>query len=115
MILIENIRINFTSLENTLNELDDQVNDRLNFQQVHSDGWAIGNMNFVRILKSRAISPDIDYRPENDYSNMFNDQNFLNLISGKLALWTGVIKDRNTLLEEIRTLIELVETELKKN
>jgi hypothetical protein len=111
----ENIRIKFTSLENSLYELKEQVNDRLNFQQMHCDGWAIKNMNFVRTLTFRAISQDIDYGAENDYSKMFNDQNFLNLIAGKLALSTKVIKDRNSLLEEISTLIELVENELKKN
>lgn len=82
---------------------------------MHSDGWAIKNMNFVRTLAFRAISSDIDYGAENDYIKMFNDQYFLNLIAGKLALSTGVIKDRNSLLEEISSLIELVENELEKN
>lgn len=111
----ENIRIKFTSLENSLNNLNNQANDRMNFQQAHSDRWAIGNMNFVRSLKHRLRDPNIDYGPENDYSKMFNDQNFLNLIAGKLTLSYGVIRDRNSLLDEINLLIELVENELKKN
>ena len=111
----ENIRIKFTSLENSLYELKDQVDDRLNYQQMHCDSWAIENQNFVRITKLRAnaIYPDMEPGPENDYVQMFNDQKFLNVIAGKLTMSDGVIRDRNALHEEIIELIDLVEIELE--
>lgn len=111
----ENIRIRFTALENKLNALDKIVNDRFSVQILNIDGFALKEINFVRLLKNDKTAYKIDYGIENDYDTLFKNQFVLNAVAAKLELTQSVIDDRKKLLLEIQELITAIETEIKNN
>jgi hypothetical protein len=108
----ENIRIHFTALENRLNRLDKILQDRLSVQLINIDKFVITEINFIQLLKQDKDTYTVDYGVENDYSALFKNQFVLNAIGVKLELTESVLRDRERLLNEIKVLINLIETEL---
>jgi hypothetical protein len=108
----EQIRRSFTNLELSINNLGDQVDDRLKVHQLRMDGMAVNDLNFVRMISNRFPELDPDSEPENDYPQLLANQRIRNLIAVKLSLTSGVLRYRRELDAEIDSLIDLLEAEI---
>ena len=113
LITNEIIRRHFTNLESGINNLTNQVDDRLRVQQLRMDGMLIEDLNFVRMISKVVPEIRIDHEPENNYRLFLEDQRIRNLIAMKLALTNEVIGFRNALDAEIESLIALLEDEIE--
>lgn len=113
MINNEIIRRHFTKLELSINNLTNQVDDRLRVQQLRLDGMVIEDLNFVRMVSKSVPEIRIDYEAENNYHLFLEDRRIRNLIAMKLALTNEVIRFRKTLHAEIESLIALLEDEIE--
>ena len=113
LITNEIIRRHFTNLESGINNLTNQVDDRLRVQQLRMDGMLIEDLNFVRMISNKVPEIRIDHEPENNYRLFLEDQRIRNLIAMKLTLTNGVIGFRNALDAEIESLIALLEDEIE--
>jgi len=113
LITNEIIRRHFTNLESGINNLTNQVDDRLRVQQLRMDGMLIEDLNFVRMISKVVPEIRIDHEPENNYRLFLEDQRIRNLIAMKLALTNEVIGFRNALDAEIEGLIALLEDEIE--
>jgi len=113
LITNEIIRRHFTNLESCINNLTNQVDDRLRVQQLRMDGMLIEDLNFVRMISKVVPEIRIDHEPENNYRLFLEDQRIRNLIAMKLALTHEVIGFRNALDAEIEGLIALLEDEIE--
>jgi len=108
------IRESFTNLELTLTNLSSMVTDRLTLQQMRIDDIIINDVNFVSLLNSIEPSLNIDNESKNDYNSILNNQKIRNSLAFKLSLTSAAIAHRQELGDEIDDLIQIVETELKK-
>jgi hypothetical protein len=113
LITNERIRRRFTNLELSINNLGDQVDDRLRVQQLRKDDIAVKDLNFVRMISSRFPEIIVANEQENNYQMFLENPRIRNLIAVKLALTNGVIRYRSELDAEIRSLISLLETEIE--
>ena len=113
LITNEIIRRHFTNLELGINNLTNQVGDRLTVQQLRMDVMVIEDLNFVRMVSESVPEIRIDHEPENDYHLFLEDQRIRNLIAMKVALTNDVINYRNALDAEIESLIALLEDEIE--
>jgi hypothetical protein len=112
LITNEQIRRSFTNLELSINNLGDQVDDRLKVHQLRMDGMAVNDLNFVRMISNRFPEIDTDNEPENNYPQLLANQRIRNLIAVKLSLTSGVLRYRRELDAEIDSLIDLLEAEI---
>ena len=110
----EIIRNKLTLLESSIIDLNKQIDDRLDVQQINIDNFAIEGINFVRTLKALKNSYNLNYGPENDYNELLQNQKFLNAIAVKLSLTDDALINRISLLNEIKDLGKLIETELNQ-
>ncbi len=61
LITNEIIRRHFTNLESGINNLTNQVDDRLRVQQLRMDGMLIDDLNFVRMISNKVPEIRIDH------------------------------------------------------
>ena len=109
----EHIRQRFTSLEQDIHNLRNQIDDRLRVHQIRIDQIPANDMDFVKTISYKFPELQIQDNPENDYQAMLKNQGIRNLIGMKLDLTMAVIRHRRALDAEIETLITLLEDELK--
>ncbi|MBD0832414.1 DUF6090 family protein [Aestuariibaculum sediminum] len=114
--LIRNLRLKekFANFEADLKELDNMIEDRLNVQQIRIDAIVENDLNFVPLIKSNVPEINIENESKNDYSQILNNRRIRNLLSIKLTMTQDVIKYRETLNNEIKSLITAITSELKK-
>ena len=110
----EIIRKKLTLLESEIINLNNQLSDRLDVQQISLDKFAIDEINFVRTLTALKNSYNLNYGQENDYHKLLQNQKFLNAIAVKLSLTDDALINRINLLNEIKDLTKLIETELNQ-
>lgn len=108
----ENIRIQFTALENRINKLDETLRDRVTLQTTSIDNEIINGVNFVRLFSAAISKYNVIPGNEINYEMLLQNQTFLNIIATKFDMTDAALRDRNLLLEEIRELISLIENEL---
>ena len=108
------IRKQIATLDAQLSSVEVIVRDRLTVQQVSIDKFSFDIANFSKLVESANPKYDINYGHENDYAPLLKDQKILNAIAIKLDLSDSVIEERELLMKEINTLLELIEIELKK-
>jgi len=113
LITNEQIRQRFTNLELSINNLRNQVDDRLRVQQLRIDEIAVYDLNYVRLISFRNSEISSDNEPENAYHSLLADQRIRNLIAIKLNLTNAVIGYRRALDNEIKSLITLLEDEIE--
>ena len=113
LITNEQIRQRFTNLELSINNLRNQIDDRLRVQQLRIDEISVVDLNYVRVISFR--NPEIQTlnKVENDYYTLLTNQRIRNLIAIKLNLSNGVIRYRRVLDAEITSLVSLLEDEIE--
>ena len=115
LITNEQIRQRFTNLELSINNLRNQIDDRLRVQQLRIDEILVHDLNYARMISLRYPEISTDTEKENDYQSILTIQRIRNLIAMKLNLTQEVIVYRIALDEEIKSLISLVEEELSSH
>ena len=113
LITNEQIRQRFSNLELSINNLRNQIDDRLRVHQLRIDGISVTDLNFVRLISSRNQELSSDNESRNDYESLLKDRRIRNLIAIKLNLSNSVIMYRRALDAEIDSLIALLEKEIK--
>jgi len=113
LITNEQIRQRFTNLGLSINNLRNQIDDRLRVQQLRIDEISVNDLNYVRLIANRNPEFSADEEKENDYQSLLADQRIRNLIAIKLNLSNAVIGYRQALETEIDKLIALLETEIE--
>ncbi len=110
----QEIREKFTSLENSLEELNGMLDDRLIVHQTRIDDIAENDVNFVRLLEN--VLPDVDFSNEskNNYGELLHNNRVRNLFAIKLRMSIDVKEDRELLYKEIKDLQNLIQKELKR-
>lgn len=106
------IRNGFTSLELTLNNLNNLMDDRLSVHQVRIDNIVVDEINFLKLLKAGNPTMNIDTGIENNYDELLDKQKVRNLIGLKTELTISVLNMRYKLDEDISNLISLIDSEL---
>jgi len=112
LITNEMIRQRFTNLGLSINNLRNQIDDRLRVQQLRIDEIAVNDLNFVRLIANRNPELSANQEKENDYQSLLADQRIRNLIAIRLNLSNSVIGYRQILETEIDSLINLLVDEL---
>jgi len=113
LITNEQIRQRFTNLGLSINNLRNQIDDRLRVQQLRIDEISVNDLNYVRLIAYRNSELSADDEKENNYQSLLADQRIRNLIAMKLNLSNAVIGYRQALETEIDNLISLLEVELE--
>ncbi len=108
----DDIRMQFTALENRINKLNETLKDRVTLQTTSIDNEVINGVNFVRLFSAAVSRYNVIPGNEINYKMLLQNQTFLNIIASKFDLTDSALRDRNLLLEEIRELISLIEMEL---
>jgi len=114
LITNEQVRQRFTNLGLSINNLRNQIDDRLRVQQIRIDEISVTELNYVRLIKFR--NPELSDLEEQeiDFRSLLADQRIRNLIAIKLNLSNGVIGYRRALATEIDNLITLLQEELEE-
>ena len=112
LITNEKIRQRFTNLELSINNLRNQIDDRLRVQQLRIDEIVVHDLNYVRMISLRFPEISTDDEKENDYQSILTIQRIRNILALKLNLTQEVIIYRMALDEEMKSLISLLEEEL---
>ncbi len=113
LITNEQIRQRFSNLELSINNLLNQIDDRLRVHQLRIDGISVDDLNYVRLISFRNQELSTDNESLNDYESLLKDKKIRNLIAIKLNLSNSVIIYRRALDAEIDNLITLLEDELE--
>ncbi len=108
------IRKRLALLENSLIELYGQTQDNMMVQQLNVDKIGIQKVDLTRILPSaRPVSYSITPFSTNNYRELLNDQEFINVLTLKLIVSNGNLIYRKELDEKISSLISLINQELE--
>lgn len=115
--LIKNQKIKekFTSLEVSLNQLQNMLADRLNVQQIRIDDIAENDINFIPLIGTIVPNVFIDNEKKNNYEEVMKIQRIRNLLGIKLAMTQDVLEYRENLDLEINKLKLLITSELVKS
>ncbi len=105
----------FTDLEFSLNKLNDILEDRLNVHQIRIDAILENEINFIPLVKYNIHDVNIDNELLNNYNQILEDRRIRNLLGMKLTFTQDVITRRESVDQEIKDLMGLIETELNKN
>jgi len=112
LITNEQIRQRFSNLELSINNLRNQIDDRLRVHQLRIDGISVTDLNYVRLISFRNQELSTDNESPNDYESLLKKKKIRNLIAIKLNLSNSVILYRRALDAEIDSLIALLEKEI---
>lgn len=112
LITNEQIRQRFSNLELSINNLRNQIDDRLRVHQLRIDGISVTDLNYVRLIFFKNQELSTENESPNDYESLIKDKKIRNLIAIKLNLSNSVILYRRALDAEIDSLIALLEKEL---
>ncbi len=110
----QKIKEKFTSLEISLINLKDMLEDRLNVQQIRIDNVAENDINFIPLIKTDIPTISIENEKQNNYNQILNNQRIRNLLGIKLSMTHDVLNNRESLDKEIKDLILLIESELNE-
>lgn len=113
MITNQLLRENLAGLESSLIELGIQAADNLTIQQLNMDAIVIQELDLPSIIKGRRKDVNLSPLSKNDYRSILSKQNIVNALTLKWLVMDGVLKYRLELDGEIKSLIELIEKELK--
>ena len=106
------IRNSFSSLEFSIYNLTDIINDRTKVHQFRIDAISVQEINFIRFLNTTIPNANLELGEDNDYKKVLENQYVRNLIGIKTQLTNNTLKNRKLLNDEIISLIHLIESEL---
>lgn len=113
MITNQLLRENLVGLESSLIELGIQAADNLTIQQLNMDAIVIQELDLPSIINGRRKDVNLSPLSKNDYRSILSKQNIVNALTLKWLVMDGVLRYRLELDGEIKSLIELIEKELK--
>ena len=113
LITNQQIKDRLTKLENSMVDLRFQVDDNMTVQQINVDKITVKYLDIVQMLNER--NPKFKLTPinSNDYRALLQNKEITSTLALKLLVVDNLVDERLALHNEIKSLISLIENELK--
>ncbi|MDP5158380.1 MAG: DUF6090 family protein [Flaviramulus sp.] len=113
LITNQQIKERLTKLENSMTDLRFQVDDNMTVQQFNVDKITIKYLDIVQMLNERKSKFKLTPIYINDYRTLLQNKEITSTLALKLLVVDNLVDERIALHNDIKSLISLIENELK--
>ena len=110
----QNIRKKLAALDVHIVELQFQNEDRMYVQRTYIDPIIFNDLDYKAYVLSQSNN-DINYETTTDYDRLILDRAIQNKLIAKMNIGNSSIRMRNEYLNEIKSLISIIEKDLSSN